>query len=42
MARSVFDVFSSCFRSIPVAILVLNLSISLRSFSRKPRACLVT
>ncbi len=37
--RSASDAASSCLRSILLMILALNLSVSLRSFSRKPRAC---
>jgi tripartite-type tricarboxylate transporter receptor subunit TctC len=42
IASNASDVASSALRSIPSAICALNLSVSLRSFSRKPRACLVT
>src|ERR1700730_14519946 len=42
MAKNGSEAFSSCFRSMPLTILALNLSVSFRSFSRKPRACFVT
>ena len=42
LARSASDAASSCFRSISLTILTLNLSVSFRSFSRNPLARLVT
>src|SRR6202171_189271 len=42
IASNASEVASNCFRSMPRLIWALNLSVSLRSFSRKPRARLVT
>ena len=42
IASNASDAASNALRSIPWVSWALNLSVSLRSFSRKPRACLVT